>query len=74
MASVIIEKRNKANGEPSYRCIVRVKKKSVIIPESRKHSVKKNLLQRGKNKQRDFNPNESESRYELSYKTVVNIT
>ncbi len=43
MASVTIDKRQKANGEYSYRCTVRVKKNGVIIHRESKTFSKKEL-------------------------------
>lgn len=43
MASVTIDKRQKANGEFSFRCTVRVKKNSVIIHRESRTFSKKEL-------------------------------
>jgi hypothetical protein len=42
MASVTIDKRQKANGEFSYRCTISVKKNGVIIHRESKTFSKKN--------------------------------
>ncbi len=47
MASITIEKRNKANGESNYCCKVRVKKNGVIIHSASKTFSKKNMLVHG---------------------------
>jgi hypothetical protein len=53
MASVTIDKRQKANGEFSYRCTVRVKKNGVIIHrESRTFSKKELAKNLGQNTKR----------------------
>ncbi|WP_157829098.1 hypothetical protein [Colwellia sp. 75C3] len=43
MASVTIDKRQKANGDFSYRCTIRVKKNGVIIHRESKTFSKKEL-------------------------------
>jgi len=43
MASVTIDKRQKANGEFSYRCTVRVKKNGAIIHRESRTFSKKEL-------------------------------